>query len=199
MEQLRAARDIESEGVEVVEERIAWGLKRGHKLIIASAHELPYADRCFDIVASSEVLEHLPWKVYEQSLGELARVAKDWILISVPYDERRNFARCPYCGASANPCYHFRSFAPTDLEGLFPGFRLEMVDTIGEISVITMLKPYLPTPWHAQLVCPSCGYRAEDVGAQTRDRRLSKLKRMIRAFPLPRRPRWLVGLFRRDS
>lgn len=197
LDQLQKARSIQSEGVDISEDRIAWGLKRGHKLQLASAHQLPYPDLSFDCLVSSEVLEHLHWGIYEETLPEFARVAREWILISVPYDERRNFARCPYCGASANPNNHFRSFAPADFEGLFPGFELQMVDTVGELSVITMLKPYLPTAWHSELICPSCHYRCRTQAARQKDQRMSTLKRIIRAAPLPRRPRWLVGLYRR--
>ncbi len=198
LDRLRGVRDLTAEGVELTEDLISWGLKRGHKLSVASADRLPYEDRSFDIIVSSEVIEHLPWGVYERTLQELPRVAKDWILISVPYDERRNFARCPYCGCTVNPCYHLRSFAPDDLNGLFCGFRLHTTDTIEQISVITTLKSYFPAPWHSQLVCTSCGYRTQSQDSRSRDRRISKVKEWIRAIPLPKRPRWLVGLYKRE-
>lgn len=198
LHELQQRRPLEAEGIELSESRIQWGLERGLVLRAGSAHELPYEDQNFDIVTCCETLEHLPYGVYEAALEELPRVARHWILMSVPYDERRNFARCPYCGTMANPHYHFRSFAPTDLEGLFPGFALHSVGTIGEVSVLTMLKPYLPAPWHSQMICPACNYRAESVAAQQRTRKLGKVKAAVRALPFPRRPRWLTGLFRRE-
>lgn len=43
-------------------------------LALADAHALPFPDASFDAVICSEVLEHLP--VYEDALGEIARVLK---------------------------------------------------------------------------------------------------------------------------
>jgi SAM-dependent methyltransferase len=47
-----------------------------------SAYELPFSSDQFDLVFCSEVLEHLPSP--QLVLDECARVAGDWLLISVP-------------------------------------------------------------------------------------------------------------------
>ena len=197
LHELLKTREIEVEGVDVSEHRMSWGRARGLKLSQASAHELPYGDRQFHMVTCAEVLEHLTWGVYEQSLHELNRVADRWILISVPYDEKRGFTRCPYCRASVNPDYHMRSFTPKDLEGLFADFKLCTVDTICQISVATLLKPFVPLPWRQDLVCPVCSYRAASDKKLRGVSRLNSLKRLLMSLPLPKRPRWLVGLFER--
>jgi SAM-dependent methyltransferase len=198
LHELTQLRDIQVEGVDVSDNCMSWGRARGLKLSLASAHELPFEDRQFQMITCSEVMEHLTWGVYEQALTELSRVAESWILMSVPYDEKRGYAKCPYCGASVNPNYHMRSFAPEDLEGLFPGFHLKLVDTICELSIVTMLKQYLPLPWESDLICPACNYRHTDTGSHRKSSRMTSLKNVLRSLPMPRRPRWLVGLFERD-
>ena len=44
--------------------------------------ELPFADDEFDLVSAIEVLEHVPDP--DRMLGEMARVARRWLLVSVP-------------------------------------------------------------------------------------------------------------------
>lgn len=49
-----------------------------------SAYELPFTDKSFDLVFSSQVLEHLPNP--ERPLLEYRRVAAKWLLLSVPLE-----------------------------------------------------------------------------------------------------------------
>lgn len=52
--------------------------------ITAALPELPFADRAFDVVACFEVLEHLPAAEVAVALGELRRVTRTRLLLSVP-------------------------------------------------------------------------------------------------------------------
>lgn len=51
---------------------------------VGSVYALPYADRQFDLVLCSEVLEHLDRP--EAALAEVARVARQHVLLSVPLE-----------------------------------------------------------------------------------------------------------------
>ena len=53
--------------------------------VVADVTALPFEDSSFDVVCAFEVLEHLPFEKFEQALAELARVARNKILISVPH------------------------------------------------------------------------------------------------------------------
>ena len=51
---------------------------------IGSVSEIPLPDRSFEVVACFQVLEHLPFELFFQSLSEIARVARKQVLFSVP-------------------------------------------------------------------------------------------------------------------
>jgi SAM-dependent methyltransferase len=50
----------------------------------ASVCDIPFADQSFDLVFSSQVLEHMPHP--QTALDEFARVSRKWILLSVPLE-----------------------------------------------------------------------------------------------------------------
>jgi len=64
---------------------------------VMKAENLPFADREFDAAAAIEVLEHVPDA--EHTVAEMARVAKRWLLVSVPREplwRALNMARGAY-------------------------------------------------------------------------------------------------------
>ncbi|MCL0058162.1 class I SAM-dependent methyltransferase [Dehalococcoidia bacterium] len=64
--------------------------------ILGSIESLPFPDKEFDLVLCCEVLEHLPFKVYPRVLTELERVARKYIIVTVPNNEdvRRALITC---------------------------------------------------------------------------------------------------------
>lgn len=53
--------------------------------IIGSVHDIPIDDNSFDVVAAFEILEHLPFDKFENSLLEINRVSKKYAIISLPH------------------------------------------------------------------------------------------------------------------
>jgi len=53
--------------------------------VVASVTALPFEADSFDIACAFEVLEHLPFDQFDTALGELVRVARRHVLISVPH------------------------------------------------------------------------------------------------------------------
>ena len=51
---------------------------------VGSVLEMPFDDGAFDLVACYETLEHLPWESFAPALREMKRVARRWVLISLP-------------------------------------------------------------------------------------------------------------------
>jgi ubiquinone/menaquinone biosynthesis C-methylase UbiE len=53
--------------------------------VLGDVRKLPIDDDSFDVVVICQVLEHLPWEDLDQSLAELARVSRRFVVISIPY------------------------------------------------------------------------------------------------------------------
>lgn len=55
-----------------------------HPTYVGSVLEIPFKDSCYDTVVCCQVLEHLPYELFENALSELFRVAKNTLIISLP-------------------------------------------------------------------------------------------------------------------
>lgn len=64
---------------------------------VGRADALPFADASFDVCCAFQVLEHLPYPLALQAFGELARVARTHVVISLP---------------DARPMWHYRLHLP---------------------------------------------------------------------------------------
>jgi ubiquinone/menaquinone biosynthesis C-methylase UbiE len=56
------------------------------RFVVGSLTDLPFPDRSFDVVGCFEVLEHLPGDLPRRALSELARVARQGAVLSVPHE-----------------------------------------------------------------------------------------------------------------
>ena len=176
--------------------------------VVADIAHLPFEDSRFDLVLSSEVLEHLPTAVFAAARSELGRVARRWVLITVPNREDlvAHGIVCPACSARSSPYRHMRSFTTADLPDLIPGFRAAAVETFGPVveyrrrleSILTreLLDRWR---WPPNAICPQCGYRLS--GAESQRERAARaaarptVKSRI-ARPFRRRvPKWIVATF----
>ncbi|NWG15881.1 MAG: class I SAM-dependent methyltransferase [Chloroflexi bacterium] len=163
-----------------------------------SAETLPFDDRSFEVITALEVIEHLPFGVYESALDEMQRVAAAAIVISVPYREPRRRVNCPYCGCGFHPNYHMRRFDEARMETLFPAFKLERLNIVRVPDYVVMPairwwgRLLRPTPFPATAVCPQCGY-ARTGGAAVKPPR----RKPLAFVPVWQRPNWFVALYRR--
>jgi SAM-dependent methyltransferase len=92
-----------------------------------SIEELPFGDASFDLVLCLEVLEHLPDP--GAALAELARVARNRVVISVPHEPWFRFGslvRGKYLGALGNHPEHVNHWNPHGLR-TFLQAELEVV------------------------------------------------------------------------
>ena len=174
---------------------------------LGSIDALPFGDRAIDVVTALEVVEHLPYGVFERGVRELARVAARAIVVSVPYAEKRRFATCSYCGCRYQRTYHMRSFEPEGFATLFDGFALDRSETM-MMDDDYLGGPLLRFGWrtlHGRLhdpvpesMCPQCGFGEE---RPRPDREPAHSGggawkcRLTTRLPALQRPRWLVGRF----
>ena len=134
--------------------------------IVGSVDNIPFGDRSFDLVLATELLEHLPQRVYRTALEEIKRVAKQWVLIGVPWREQLSLAkaRCPRCCTVFHVNYHERSFNEKKLKSLlYPEFQLvSLVPTGGERRVynraLLWIRHHIGGVWTRTplTICPKC-------------------------------------------
>lgn len=179
----------------------------------ADAGSLPFADGSFDAVVAMELIEHLPVPIYAAALAEMARVARRYLLLTVPYRENLAVGHvvCPSCGCRFHPSSHVRSFDRRDLEQLFshhgrfspvriegvvprevlrwPGLRRRLAQLRGRISL----------PGYA--ICPQCGYKSSSApSTRTVAAPVGRLGAWARRlWPKQRLPFWWMALYEKVS
>jgi SAM-dependent methyltransferase len=178
-----------------------------------SIDKLPFETNSFDICIAQEVLEHLPFKVFENSLSEIERVSSQFILISVPYREHRTLNKCPYCGCSFSPFYHLRVFDENKLQKLFPKFSIEKTALLNPVKkyyhsiIIRKIKNLVLNRknehWLNTTECPQCGFKPNEPVVQHTEndlpRYISKINDFCKLFlPYKREYTWISCLYKRN-
>jgi SAM-dependent methyltransferase len=214
---LREARpEVVGVGVDLSRRAVEAGRRRyGLDLIVGRADALPFADRAFDAVLATELLEHLPHDRFRPALAEIERVAARAVIVTVPFRERRVQVVCPACGCRFHPFYHVRSFGRADLQGLLAGFDCVSIDLTWTrgffpgVHAARRLKAALghPAPLPHHTVCPQCSYRRPRAGGEAAEGGAAEsgAARGVRAVvqavmtrvPRPARPRWARAVYRR--
>jgi 2-polyprenyl-3-methyl-5-hydroxy-6-metoxy-1,4-benzoquinol methylase len=76
------ARELRAAGVSVTTVDIAEDL---HPDVVGSITALPFENNSFDTILAAEILEHIRYEDVPVALGELARVARTHVVISIPH------------------------------------------------------------------------------------------------------------------
>jgi ubiquinone/menaquinone biosynthesis C-methylase UbiE len=104
------------------------------------AENLPFADDEFDVATAIEVLEHVPDP--EHTVAEMARVAKRWVLVSVPREpiwRIVNMARGAYIKDLGNTPGHLNHWSTRSFK--------QLLSKHGEVVEVRQ-----PFPWTQLLV-----------------------------------------------
>lgn len=174
--------------------------------IVAGMDLLPLPDQSFDLGICAEVIEHLPNPIFKESLLELQRVSKKYILITVPNDEflRDRFVKCPLCFCTYHRYRHLHSFKLEGLINLLPLFEYVNHRYLGGLTVRpyrwdTIFRQNLGNHWHVSdtCVCPQCGYTGS--GPLRRGLISYFLSVLRKLLPKKRKPHWVAVLYRRKE
>ena len=190
----------------------------GPKVLCNSAI-LPFRHRTFDLVISSQIIEHLPHNVYEKTLKELQRVTARYILVGVPYNEdlKTFTTRCKQCRTVYNIWGHIRSFRDFEyMKKLFPNFRLIMGILCGTLQEYPhpfslFLRQRFLVQWRHEPTqcCPNCSssevlttmnihWRFERFMIEVRPLLTKKILPFLKKrFPARKDPFWMISLFER--
>jgi 2-polyprenyl-3-methyl-5-hydroxy-6-metoxy-1,4-benzoquinol methylase len=131
-------------GIDLLDPKLEaeWATRQAANLEFAAmrAEQLEFADNEFELVAATEVLEHVPDPV--RVLAEMARVASGHLLVSVPHEplwRMLNMARGAYVRQLGNTPGHLNHWTRRGFVGLLAGY--------GEVLEIRT-----PFPWTMLLV-----------------------------------------------
>ena len=183
-----------------------------------SISNLPFENKSFDIVTSLEVLEHLTQEDFKKGTLELQRVAKNYIIITVPNEEdiEHSLVMCPKCYCWFSPYFHLKSFNKNILCNLFNNFKLIKIKEIGPFYEFRSYNRLLLTfylAWKSPLppktaICPQCGYQRNESIQNVRSNSSSHLilnffllfKPLAKLFfPLKKKKRWLLALYEKSD
>ncbi|CAD7770873.1 Methyltransferase domain protein [Candidatus Methanoperedenaceae archaeon GB50] len=151
-------------GIDIDKERIK--SFRGIK-IIADACCLPFRDSHFDLVLAAEILEHLPEHIFYKTVCEINRVAKRYILVTVPYKEilPAQWLKCSKCGHIFHAWGHLRKFDLRMLKNLFEHTYLMKKNFYSKKakipSLLYVIAKKIGNVWESYSTnparCPKCG------------------------------------------
>jgi ubiquinone/menaquinone biosynthesis C-methylase UbiE len=89
---------------------------KGVSVSVMDVRGLQLPDNAFDTVICMEVLEHMPENETSGALAELRRVARNQLIVTVPFLEPEPIAK-----------YHKRRFTEDDVKTLFPKARFSLL------------------------------------------------------------------------
>jgi SAM-dependent methyltransferase len=179
----------------------------------ASSDSVPIDDNQFDMVFSSELLEHLPNDILEGTVREFKRLSNKYIFITVPNNENPDklSIKCPECGYKYNSPNHLRSFNIKNLERYFPEYKLIKTFTYGTnvryynriiLKLKTKLTPsisWIPYYWmpkdKRKTTCPSCELSFEN---HYRFNLFSLGFDLLNIVVSPKKPYWLFAVFEKE-
>lgn len=85
-----AARGIRACGVDVSETAVTRARRLGRDVRLGSATDLPFADRAFDLVLSTDCLEHMRPEDADRAVAELCRVSARYLALKINPRRDRN-------------------------------------------------------------------------------------------------------------
>ena len=101
--------------------------------LLSDCDNINVSNNSFDLVLSSELLEHLPENIYLKTIEEFSRISKSYVLISVPNEESINKGMicCPKCKYIYHRNLHMRSFTEDSIQQKFNQFEVLKVVKFG--------------------------------------------------------------------
>ena len=182
----------------------------------ANISSLPFTNKSYDLLTSLEVLEHLSQEDFKKGILELQRVAKKYIIITVPNEEdlEHSLVICPECNCWFNPSFHVRSFDSSVLNNMFNNYKLINIKEIGPVIEYRLYPSLLYSfyrNWRKMLppktsICPQCGFQHREIFMDIDSPKVSNyfllksiflfIKSLGKLFyPLKRKRRWLLALY----
>ena len=183
------------------------------KKLSASADSIPLPDQSFDMVFSSELLEHLNDDLLKGTISEIKRLSKKYVFITVPNDENPDklSIRCPECKYVYNSPNHLRRFKASDFSALFPEYKTLKILAFGSkvryynpaiLKIKKSLAPassWIPKYWIEEskrnTICPNC---ENEFNYPYKFNPIATGLDIINVILSPKKPCWLFVLMEKE-
>lgn len=193
---------------------------------LSDVARLPFQDNTFDVVLSNEVIEHIPFDNYYQCLGELVRITRKYIIITVPYQENLENARvcCPKCGCYFHANYHMRNYKYHDIKNLFQAWgSILFIRSKGIVPIkkwyLTDLKDTIFRKeidhqdlfFRKKTLCPQCGFSSisndnlkfvpvnNDTNSSAKKTKSQVIKSFIINMFVGYVPNWWLAIYKKNN
>lgn len=159
--------------------------------VALSATALPFVDGSFDVVMTTDMVEHIPVDWVPTVIAEMVRVSRSYVLICVPQLEPMSYfaITCPDCGTRYHAHHHQRSWQIDDFVDL-PGVEIVTSASVGarwaqpDDTLVAGMRAASGASYDfANPSCPSCGSTnrppAPGRGAQELERRYEAFQYLL--------------------
>ncbi len=193
-------------GVDLSEEALTHVKKEN---ICCSCDDIsPVKDQSFDMVFSSELIEHLPSELLDRTLREFTRIARKYIFISVPNQEQLPYYHiiCPSCHTLFHAYGHLNSFTVEKIHHMLGSkYNILWQTTSGKRArnyntFLLKLRHELAGKYFAPskyTICPKCGNREYP---EHKGNLLSKILNGLNLLiPARKKDYWLMAIFVRKQ
>ena len=102
--------------------------------ILGDIGRLPFVSDCFDVIVSTEVIEHLDDSTFHLFIKEINHLRPKIIVITAPFEEDLcgGLSQCKKCGWTFHIAHHRRSVSPDVVDNLFPNYRRTNLKLLNE-------------------------------------------------------------------
>jgi hypothetical protein len=174
---------------------------------------MKFGEGSFELVLCAEVLEHIPPVLLSKACSEISRVARDRVVIGVPYrqDIRLGRSDCQSCGAKNPPYGHVNSFDEAKLAALFPDLTVERFSYVGKTrertnALSVLLMDFAGNPYGTygqEEGCVHCGAKLEEPRNRNFAQKVAtftahRLRLLLNRFSTPR-ANWIHVSFRKPA
>ena len=182
--------------------------------INASSDNIPLPDKSFDLVFSSELLEHLDDTTLTGTIKELKRLSRNFIFITVPNNENPDklAIKCPDCYYIYNRPNHLRSFKVNDFKELFSEYKITLSLEYGNRvryyhpEILKLKLKYTPSsswiPYYwvpkedRKTICPKCEHEFE---YHYKFNPFATALDVLNVVVSPKKPYWLFVLLEKNN
>jgi len=180
----------------------------------ASSDKIGIKNSTFDLVFSSELVEHLEEEIFRKTLEEFKRISRKYVLVTFPNNEiiEKDYVKCPECYHIFNKSYHLRSLGEPSFVMNFRGFQVMKCYEFGKgkrgyNKILLKIKhklvsseAWIPPRWtknaSRNAMCPNC---EKDFVIPYRFSVLGFLCDSINSLISPFKPYWLFILLKKNE